>query len=127
MEMGGKLVLPLASVGFAVVLAPRPSHLDLLGELLKLFKSDRQSSQRPRFAPFGGIRDGIAKIADISVGVDMIILFSLATVKSESKVKLETNSNPQWSLQAPGLSFRSILLLLQKVVLTWARLEQGWS
>lgn len=47
----------------------------------------------PHLSPSEGTRDKIAKVVDILMRVDMVILFSLAMVKTKSKVKRETNSN----------------------------------
>lgn len=69
--------------------------LDLLGELLELFKGDSQSSHGPVSPPFKGIVDGVAKVKDISMGANMIILFPLAMMRTKGEVKLKVNSNPQ--------------------------------
>lgn len=49
----------------------------------------------PASPPSGGSVKGMAKATDASVGVDVIVLFSLAIVQTKSKAVLKANFNPQ--------------------------------
>lgn len=48
--------------------------------------------------PFEGIKDGVVKVVDSSVGANTIVLFLLAIAQTKNERSPEANSKPQQSL-----------------------------